>query len=183
MRRSRTPWNLVQGFCIRMHGLALRTKDDWVYIVRPPYVVALIEASVIKQTDLRVSEINDRSKADPFAKAFTLLQSTWVTCNIIARAAYALPITAIEISTVAYVVCAVITYAAWWHKPKDMATPIVVHLPYNHDSDEMPPRLRSASNAEGDLWIHLPSVQEDMEDGKPLLWLLVVAMCMSPVIL
>jgi hypothetical protein len=181
MGRSRTPWNLVQGFCIRMHGLVLRTKDDWVYIVRPANVVGLIEASVIKQSDLRVSEINDRAKADSFAKAFTLLQSTWVTCNIIARAAYSLPITAIEISTVAYVACALITYAAWWHKPKDMTTPIVVHLPYDHDSDEMPPRVRSASNAEGNLWIHLPPVQEDMDDEEPLLWLLVVAMCTTPI--
>ncbi|RHZ46938.1 hypothetical protein CDV55_100331 [Aspergillus turcosus] len=171
-RRSRTPWTLVQGFCIRIHGLVLQTKDNWRYTVRPANAVALIEAGVIKQCDLRDSEIKDRAKADSFAKAITLLQITWVTCNVLARAAYDLPISAIEISTVAYVVCAVVAYAAWWHKPKDMNMPIVIHLPYDRDSDEMPPRVRSILDPERNIWIHLPPVQEDSgsvkEDSGPV---------------
>jgi hypothetical protein len=115
--------------------------------VRPVDVVALIEAGVIKQSDLRNNEIKDRAKADSFAKGFAVLQSTWVTCNIISRAAYALPISALQISTVRYVVCAVVAFAAWWHKPKDMKMPIVIRLPYDLDSDEMLPRVRTTLHA------------------------------------
>ena len=144
-----------------MHGLVLRTKDDWVYAVRPANFVALIQAGGIKQSNLRNSEIKDRAKADSFAKAITLLQSTWVICNIIARAAYALPISAIEISTVAYVVCAAAAYAAWWHKPKDMNTPITIYLPYDRESNEMPSPVRRFLDAKKSLWMHSPPALEN----------------------
>lgn len=61
-----------------------------------------------------------------------------VICNVITRAAYHLPVAALEISTLVYAVCAVIAYASRWHKPKDMNTPIVIHLPYAFDSDKVP---------------------------------------------
>lgn len=155
-------WTFIQISCIRMHGLALQTKDNWVYVVRPANVVPLIEAGIVKPSDLMDSEIKDRAKADSFAKAFTVLQSMWVIFNIIARAAYHLPISPIEISTVAYVVCAVITYAAWWYKPKDMNTPIIIRLPYDRESDEMPLQVRSILDAKRHLWVPAVPPPDDL---------------------
>ncbi|CAI7578917.1 unnamed protein product [Penicillium manginii] len=137
---SRKSWTVIQGFCIDMRGAILVTEDEWTYPVLPSNVAPLIETGVIKHSHLRERDIQDRAKADSFAKAFTMLQTFWVTCNIIARAAYNLPITPLEISTVAYAVCAGITYAVWWHKPKDMVTPIMIYLPYGRESDAMPRR-------------------------------------------
>lgn len=103
-------WGTAQGFCLGMNGVLLQTKDDWTYPVHCSNVVALIETRVIKPSHLRTTDIQDRAKADSFAKGFTLLQAFWVTCNVIARRAYNMPITALEIATVAYISCAAATY-------------------------------------------------------------------------
>lgn len=148
-------WTAIQGFCIAMRGAILITEDEWTYPVLPSNVVPLIETGVIKHSHLRERDIQDRAKADSLAKAFTMLQTFWVTCNIIARAAYNLPITPLEISTVAYAVCAAITYGVWWHKPKDMVTPITIYLPYGRESDTMPRRVRDILDQRQSDWVHL----------------------------
>lgn len=120
-----------------MDGLQLRTRDDWVYTVSSKNVVPLIQAGLIRPCDLEPDEIEDRAKADASAKLFTVLQSSWVVVNILARAAYHLPISPIEITTVAYVVCAALSYGLWWYMPRDIQTRINIHLPYARDGDDM----------------------------------------------
>ncbi|KAJ5406526.1 hypothetical protein N7465_007810 [Penicillium sp. CMV-2018d] len=165
-------WGTVQGFCLGMNGVLLQTKDDWTYPVHCSNVVALIETRVIKPSHLRTSDIQDRAKADSFAKGFTLLQAFWVTCNVIARRAYSMPITALEIATVAYISCAAATYAIWWNKPKDMVTPITIYLPYDRDSESLPPQVRDILDAEVGNWVHSDAIARDT--GSPV-WHIIVA--------
>lgn len=148
-------WSLIQGFCIQMDGLQLRTRDDWVYTVSSKNVVSLIEAGVIRPRDLESDEIEDRAKADAAAKLFAVLQSSWVVVNILARAAYHLPISPIEITTVAYVVCAAFSYGLWWYMPRDMQTRINIHLPYTRDGGDMPSAIRELLDSRERCW-HRP---------------------------
>lgn len=165
-------WGTVQGFCLGMNGVLLLTKDDWTYPVHCSNVVALIETRVIKPSHLRARDIQDRAKADSFAKGFTLLQAFWVTCNVIARRAYNMPITALEIATVAYISCAAATYIIWWNKPKDMVTPITIYLPYDRDSESLPPQVRDILDAEVGNWVHSDAIARDT--GSPV-WQILVA--------
>ncbi|KAK4863607.1 hypothetical protein LT330_002385 [Penicillium expansum] len=165
-------WNSIQGFCLGMNGVLLQTKDDWTYPVHSGNVVALIGARIIKPSHLRARDIQDRAKADSFAKGFTLLQAFWVTCNVIARGAYGLPTTALEIATVAYVSCAAATYIIWWNKPKDMVTPITIYLPYDRDSESMPPQVRDILDQEVGNWVHSDAIARD--SGSPI-WQIIVA--------
>lgn len=165
-------WGTVQGFCLGMNGVLLQTKDDWTYPVHCSNVVALIETRVIKPSHLRTSDIQDRAKADSFAKGFTLLQAFWVTCNVIARRAYNMPITALEIATVAYISCAAATYVIWWNKPKDMVTPITIYLPYDRDDESLPPQVRDILDAEVGNWVHSDAIARDT--GSPV-WQFIVA--------
>lgn len=72
-------WSLSQCFCINAHGLALQTQDQWLYTVRSlDTMVALIQAGILSSSDLREQDIEDRAKADAFAKGFTVLQTTWL---------------------------------------------------------------------------------------------------------
>lgn len=57
--------------------------------------------------------LSDRSKSDAFTKTFAILQSTWLIVQSIARASAGLPITELELVTMAYVLCAVIMNAFW----------------------------------------------------------------------
>ncbi|KAJ5912859.1 hypothetical protein N7504_001742 [Penicillium tannophilum] len=160
-------WSTVQGFCLVMNGVLIQTKDGWTYPVQPNNVVPFIEAGVVKPFHLRARDIEDRAKADSFAKGFTLLQSLWVTCNIIARRAYSLPISPLEYSTVAYVACAAVTYIIWWHKPRDMTTPILIFLPYDKDDTDMPLQIRKTLNEGNGSWVQ--SHKAVPEDSSSLL--------------
>lgn len=143
----------------------LVTKDEWTYPVLPGNFVPLIETGIINHFYLRSRDIEQRSKADTLAKAFTLLQALWVTVNIIARAAYHLPITPVEISTEAYVACVAITYAAWWQKPKDMVTPVPIYLPYDRERVELPSRVRGILRERPASWVHLSETFPEDSSG------------------
>ncbi len=65
------------------------------------------------------ADIEDRSKADSFSKAFAVCQSGWIVIQSIARAVRGLAITELELMTVAFVFCAIPAYLFWWHKPFD----------------------------------------------------------------
>jgi len=145
-------WSLPQCWVVQMGGLTLETEDQWVYYVLRDQICAFIEAGVIKCSDFTDREIQDRAKADAFAKAFTVCQSLWVTVNIVGRAGYGLPITPFEFSTLAYVVCAILIYALWWDKPQDMTVPISVGVPYTRSS--LPQEIRSLADACPRRWLH-----------------------------
>jgi hypothetical protein len=57
--------------------------------------------------------IGDRSKADTFQKFLVLLQVSWMVCQCIARRAYGLPITLLEVHAMVHVACAILMYAFW----------------------------------------------------------------------
>ncbi|KAL3456260.1 hypothetical protein BJX64DRAFT_296816 [Aspergillus heterothallicus] len=131
-------WTLSQCWVIQMGGLTLETEDSWIYYDLRDQICPFIEA--------------DRAKADAFAKAFTVCQSLWVMVNIIGRAGYNLPITPLEFSTLAYVVCAVLIYAVWWDKLQDMTVPISISMPYTRSS--LPPEIRGLTDTYPKRWMH-----------------------------
>jgi hypothetical protein len=143
------PWNLCKNEWCR---LAIQGRLD--LSSRSTQRASSHQGRNHKAFPLEGRDIEDRAKADPFVKGLTLLQSFWVTCNIIARAGYHLPISPLEISTVAYVACAAVTYTLWWYKPKDMLTPITVFLSYNHDSEDMPHEARQVLGRSGEWVAH-----------------------------
>jgi hypothetical protein len=70
--------------------------------------------------------IDDRTKADVFAKTFTVCQTLWFIVQCIARLIQGLSITSLEVTTIAFVVCTIGTYALWWSKPKGVFVPVVI---------------------------------------------------------
>jgi hypothetical protein len=74
----------------------------------------------------REENIQDFSKADAFTKAFACVQSIWLIVQSIARASQGLPITQLELSTMAFVMCALIMYLLWWDKPFGVEQRIVL---------------------------------------------------------
>lgn len=155
----RTEWTLAQGFCIGMKGLFLKTQDNWLYPVKPTNVETLIQADLIQYDQFTNRDIEDRAKADFMAIALTVLQSSWICCSTVARAAYDLPVSPLEIATVAYVACAIITYGLWWHKPKDMITPININLPFDREHD-IPQQARDILKEEEWIQLKIPSVEK-----------------------
>jgi hypothetical protein len=81
------------------------------------------------------SEIKDRSKTDTLGKIFSVFQICHLMLSLIARRAQGLPISQLEVLTLAFAVCGVATYAVYWHKPKDVSVPIDVGEPRIVSSD------------------------------------------------
>lgn len=112
---------------------------------------------------LSKEEIQDKSSADWLSKSLAILQVIWVILNVITRHITGLPVTQLEIATVAFAVMAVLIYLANWWKPKDISKPHVLI----HDGDEPPAiedsieeRRRRQSFAE---WLRYPERRQAPE--------------------
>ncbi|KAI0041627.1 hypothetical protein FA95DRAFT_673355 [Auriscalpium vulgare] len=69
-------------------------------------------------------EIQALGHADSLSKGLSVLQTMWFIVQCIARRAEGLPITQLEIMTLAYTTITVAMYAAWWSKPLNVGIPI-----------------------------------------------------------
>lgn len=58
--------------------------------------------------------IRDRSKADGLQKCLVLLQVSWMLASCVARKAYGLPLTLLEVYIIVHIVCAFAMYAFWF---------------------------------------------------------------------
>ncbi|KAI1192934.1 hypothetical protein F5X97DRAFT_315863 [Nemania serpens] len=78
---------------------------------------------------LKKEDIEDKSKADWLLKCFTVLQVIWLVLTVVVRGVEGLPVTQLEIATVAFSISAIFTHAANWWKPKDVSRPILIKKP------------------------------------------------------
>ena len=63
------------------------------------------------------AEIKDRGKSNWLTKSLVLVQTSWFVLQCIARAIKHLPVTRLEIVTLAYAVMDFVIYIFWWNKP------------------------------------------------------------------
>lgn len=71
-------------------------------------------------------EIRDKGKADGLIKIVTLSQILWLLVQSIARLIQGLPLTTLEVSTLAYIPCAASIYWLWWDKPYEVHVPTLL---------------------------------------------------------
>ncbi|KAK9414387.1 hypothetical protein SUNI508_11229 [Seiridium unicorne] len=80
-------------------------------------------AHPLKGLLLNDDEIADRSKADSLLRILSVLQISWLVLTVVARGVTALPLTQLEIATLAFSLFAIVTFSANWWKPKDISRP------------------------------------------------------------
>ena len=73
-------------------------------------------------------DINDKSKSNAFTKAIALIQICGLLASVIARGCQGLEVSQLEIITLAFVGCTLLTYGFWWNKPQDINTPILLPI-------------------------------------------------------
>ncbi|KAF9447170.1 hypothetical protein P691DRAFT_761010 [Macrolepiota fuliginosa MF-IS2] len=78
--------------------------------------------------DMSEEEINDKSKGDFLTGLLVVLQMAWFIFQCLARWIAHLPVTNLEVITLASTFLNIITYALWWNKPQNMRMAISVHL-------------------------------------------------------
>lgn len=76
--------------------------------------------------DLSKDEILDKSKADRLSKTMACLQAIWFCLQIAARAVQHLPVSLLELTTLAHVFCMFVAYILWWNKPFEVQQPVII---------------------------------------------------------
>lgn len=116
-------WTLIHGFFANMGGFMVHEKANRYYVLDPGDIGTCLHNGQINITE---AHIRDKSKGDILTKGFIVLQTTWFILQLIARAIERLPITELEIATLAFAILNGATYALWWNKPLDVQRPIVL---------------------------------------------------------
>lgn len=125
---NRQAWTLHHGFFATMGGfeIAVEEKYDWI-LSRGQRTLTEVGVKSFSRLELlpviNVESIKARSKADQLAKILVCFQAVWMVIQAVARKATGLPVTLLELNTLAHVGCAVVMYGLWWYKPQNVEEP------------------------------------------------------------
>ena len=133
-------WSMTHGFFIIMGGFHLfehsskeTSNDDQCKSPENDKPLHPLKASDLQECDGYESpimpteaEIKDRGKSDWLAKSLVLLQTSWFVMQCIARGIEHLPVTHLEIVTLAYAAMNFVIYIFWWNKPLNVSRPVRV---------------------------------------------------------
>ncbi|KIK53919.1 hypothetical protein GYMLUDRAFT_922503 [Collybiopsis luxurians FD-317 M1] len=97
------------------------------------------------------AEIKDRSHSDGFSKLIAVMQTTWFVVQLFARWAEGLPVTELEVMTLAFAAMNVLIYFFWWDKPQGVGCPVCI-VQKSADEDVVDP-LVGASAQQKDRWV------------------------------
>ncbi len=83
---------------------------------------------IIPKFQVPLTSITDRSKSSSLGKALLFVQVSWFCLNCASRLAQRLPLSLLEVSTLAHGVCTLASYAVWWSKPLNIDEPTLIHV-------------------------------------------------------
>ncbi|KAI0065543.1 hypothetical protein BV25DRAFT_1851027, partial [Artomyces pyxidatus] len=120
-------WTTWHGFFVIMGGFHYYDNGKPKHPLSPEDVVRLVKAGdLVPPTE---DEIRGWSQGDVLSKALAVVQTLWFIAQCIARSVEGLPITQLEVMTLAYTTITVAMYAFWWNKPQNVGSAVRVALP------------------------------------------------------
>ncbi|KAG1895025.1 uncharacterized protein F5891DRAFT_960705 [Suillus fuscotomentosus] len=120
-------WTTVHGFFAWMGGFTLYCDNKPRVALTPKELVDLIKEEYVDIPDIVEADIEGRSKGDALSKGVAILQLGWFILQLVARYIQHLPVTLLEIDTLAVVCLSCIACCLWWKKPKDVRRPYPIH--------------------------------------------------------
>lgn len=117
-----------------MGGFVFDTTDDEPFLrdsqaqmtLTPEGVAFVMQHTPELIPNLSKEEILDKSKADRLSKTMSCLQAAWFCLQIAARAAQHLPVSLLELTTLAHAFCMFVAYILWWDKPFEVQEPVII---------------------------------------------------------
>ncbi|KAK0614442.1 hypothetical protein B0T14DRAFT_570377 [Immersiella caudata] len=126
-------YSLAHAFFAQMGGFAVRQVTSNAVTGKPQetnVVCSLSQLAALPDIPpITREEIMDKSKSDALVKGLALVQCGWLFIQLIARTAQGLAMTELELSTMAFVLCALVIYILWWDKPFGVEQRIVITGP------------------------------------------------------
>jgi hypothetical protein len=110
-----------------MGGFLLHVDGEPRVTLTPDELLDFIRDGSVDMPDIMQAEVEDRSKGDALSKGIAILQLAWFVLQLVARYIQNLPITLLEIDTLAVAALTSTAYGWWWNKPKDVGRPYLVY--------------------------------------------------------
>jgi hypothetical protein len=110
-----------------MGGFILYVNDCPQATLTPGELLRFVRDGSVDMPDIDEEDLEDRSKGDVLSKGIAILQLLWFVLQLAARYVQDLPMTLLEIDTLAVAALTCIAYGWWWKKPKDVGRPSPVH--------------------------------------------------------
>lgn len=163
---SKYGWSRTHGFFAVMGGFMMYEGNKPKRVILPRELATLVADGTIDFPTTTEDEIKDKSKGDALSKGLVMIQTTWFILQCIARGAERLPITELEVVTVAYAALNLLTYALWWNKPLNVDRPCRIDIKSISDNRR--------SQSEIDMQVYRDQDREEIraegneEDGDEL---------------
>ena len=132
-------WTLTHQFFLDMGGICLRSSSGRYLQIGKEEVTRAMKGSgshsirgrnppdwLTELEKLTEDQIKDLAKSDTLSKLIACGQALWLVTQVVTRLCQHRAVTLLEISTCAYVLCALLSYAAWWKKPQGCMSPIMI---------------------------------------------------------
>ncbi len=98
-------------------------SNDGPLVLSPWELEPYLKSGAIEITE---KEIQDKSKGDILSKGLVVVQTGWFILQCVARAVKHLPITELELATLAFAALNFAIYGFWWYKPLNVQCPCFV---------------------------------------------------------
>lgn len=138
-------FTIKQGFYVAMGGLIIRTYDELPVgagdkhdltergalrdqIIYMDDLIILVREKILEPPHISLHSLEERSKTDNFARFITIGHVIVFIISTVGRLASGLPISLLEVGTLAFVFCAACINYFWWNKPLDLRTSTVIEL-------------------------------------------------------
>jgi hypothetical protein len=121
-------WTYRHAFFANMGGFELVPPDFPPFRINSRHIRWLVGRKYIAVPEVPDEELWDKSKRDTVAKIITCLQAGYLILQCVGRAVQRLHITTLELSTVAIVVCSIMTSICWLRKPQDVRSPVRIEM-------------------------------------------------------
>lgn len=121
---------MLDAHLLSMRGVSVRNKArDGIRIGQ----THLASSDVVGNQEFRMAfpskaTIQDKSKTDFIGKLSTCTQILWLLIQVLGRLVQGYCVPLLEVTTISYVVLAVVTFTLWWQKPKGIEEPCFVHV-------------------------------------------------------
>jgi hypothetical protein len=160
---QRDDWTMSHSFFANMGGVLLN-DGQYTFPVNAAQLYFLDSNQYIDYPIVSREVIVDKDKAGWLMRSLTLGQTLWFLINCIGRVMQGLPLTTLELSTLAFIPPAAGTFFFWFNKPMDAIHPITITL---RDGVTISKIRREFGQADDDSWIKTPLDFTDKEREWP----------------
>jgi hypothetical protein len=110
-------WTINHGFFADMGGFVLESPDYPPFPIDSKQVHYLVTNGYIAYPPISKTNITEKNEKNTFMRLVTIAQTLWFFINAAGRWAQGLPMTTIELTTLAFICCSLGTFFLWAHKP------------------------------------------------------------------